>query len=240
MTRSRSGRPRATSGVRWRWRCARTPPSCCRNWPSAASFPTSSPIRPFPIRSKGYVPAELSLEEARAMRTQRSGEADRAGTEIRRHACSRDAGLHGSRRDRVRIRQQSAGRGKGRRRRRRVSDALLCRSLYPPAVLPGDRAVPLDRGLRQSAGHLHHRRHDPARHSRPTIRFPPGSRRRASMSNSPACRRASAGSAMASAAVWRCWSTKPWPAARFPRRSPSPAIISIPVRRRCRIARPKT
>jgi urocanate hydratase len=39
--RSRNGRPRATSGVPWRWRCAATRPSYCRNSPDAAFFPTS-------------------------------------------------------------------------------------------------------------------------------------------------------------------------------------------------------
>ena len=48
--RSRNGKPRATSAVRWRWRCARTRPSYCRNSPGAASCPTSSPTRRFPIR----------------------------------------------------------------------------------------------------------------------------------------------------------------------------------------------
>ena len=42
----------------------------------------------FPDPLKGYVPAELSLEQARAMRQERSGKADGAREAIRRGACS--------------------------------------------------------------------------------------------------------------------------------------------------------
>ena len=68
MTRSRNGNPRATRGVRWRWRCAPTPRRCCRSWPGAASCPDIVTDQTFPDPLKGYVPAELSLEQARAMR----------------------------------------------------------------------------------------------------------------------------------------------------------------------------
>ena len=91
----------------------------------------------------------------------RSGTADRAGAALRRDACPRHAGFPQARLDRVRIRQRAARRGAKGGCRGRLHHALLCRSLYPPAVLPGHRPVPLDRGVGQSAGHLHDRRYDP-------------------------------------------------------------------------------
>ena len=86
----------------------------------------------------------------------------------------------------------------GRRRRLRLSPAS-CPSLHPPAVLRGQGPVPLGRALRRPGGH---HRTDQAR-----ARALPGRRRprplapagRASRSSSRACRRASAGSATASA-----------------------------------------
>ena len=85
--------PRATSGVRWRWRCARMPRPCCRSWPRAAFVPDIVTDQTFPDPLKGYVPAELSLERSARDADERSGRADRAGTEIRCRSCSRDAAI---------------------------------------------------------------------------------------------------------------------------------------------------
>ena len=88
-------------------------------------------------------------------------------------------------------------RRRGRRRRLRLPG--LRAGLYPPAVLPRHRAVPLGGAVGRSGGHLPHRRQGEgadARQRAPAQLARHGAR---SASSSRACRRASAGSGSATA-----------------------------------------
>ena len=99
-------------------------------------------------------------------------------------------------------------RGRGRRRRLRLS--RLRAGLYPPAVLPRHRAVPLGGAVGRPGGHLPHRRQgEGADAGRPRI-CTTGSTWRASESTSRACRRGSAGSGSATATGSASPSTRWW------------------------------
>ena len=134
---------------------------------------------------KGYVPAELSLEEARAMRSidpKRLMELARqsVATHVRAMLEFMDRGAivfeYGNS---LRAEAKSAG----------VEDAFRMRSFVDLYIRPlFCQGIGPFRWIAVSgdpAGHLHNRRHDPARPFHPTIRSRRGSGRRVSMSNSP-------------------------------------------------------
>ena len=81
--------------------------------------------------------------------------------------------------------------------------------LYPAAVLPRHRAVPLGRAVGRSRGHLQHRREGERAAARRSRICTTGSTWRASASRSRDCRRASAGLAWASA-IGSAWLSTKW------------------------------
>jgi hypothetical protein len=97
---------------------------------------------------------------------------------------------------------------RGRRKRLRLPG--LRAGLYPPAVLPRHRPVPLGSALGRSRGHLQDRRQGEGADCRTTSICTTGSTWRASASSSRACRRASAGSASAIATASASPSTRWW------------------------------
>ena len=107
----------------------------------------------------------------------------------------------------VRLRQQHPRAGAAGRRRRRVRHPRLRARVHPPALLRGQGAVPLGRALGRSRRHPRHRRGGARDVRATTRRCAAGSTWRASASRSRGCRRASAGSATASARASACGST---------------------------------
>ena len=93
----------------------------------------------------------------------------------------------------------------------RLRLSRLRAGLYPPAVLPRHRPVPLGGALGRSGGHLQDRRQGEGADARTTRICTTGSTWRASASPSRACRRASAGSASATATASASPSTRWWP-----------------------------
>ena len=119
---------------------------------------------------------------------------------------ARDARAASARRRHVRLRQQHPRAGREGRRRRRVRDSRLRARVHPAALLRGQGAVPLGRAVGRSGRHR----------ARPTTSrsrcspddagaVPLDPAGRASASRSRDCRRASSGSATASAraSAWR-------------------------------------
>ncbi len=98
-----------------------------------------------------------------------------------------------------RLWQQHPADGAGGGPRRRLRLSRLRARLYPPAVLPRHRPVPLGGALGRPRGHLPHRREDEGALPRQRPACIPGSTWPASGSPSRACRRGSAGSASATA-----------------------------------------
>ena len=161
----------------------------------------------------GYLPKGWTLAEWEARRAARS-ERRRAAPRSNRWPCtcapcSSSTGWA----CRPRLRQQHPPDGQGRGRRRRVRFPGLRAGLYPSAVLPRHRPVPLGGAVGRSRGHLPHRRQgegaDAGRHAPAST----GSTWRERASSSRACRRASAGSASATATASASPSTRWWRAA---------------------------
>ena len=114
----------------------------------------------FPDPLKGYVPVELSVEQARILR---NGDPDRLIT-LARHSVAAHvrAMLDFLKRGSIVFEYGNELRAEAQtgRRRGRLHHAFLRRPIHTSAILPGHWPVPLDRGVRQSTGYLHHRRHD--------------------------------------------------------------------------------
>ena len=106
---------------------------------------------------------------------------------------------------------RQVARGRGFRERLRVP--RLRAGLYPPAVLPRHRPVPLGGAVGRSRGHLQDRRQGARADARQHRICTTGSTWRASASPSRACPRASAGSASATATGSASPSTRWWPRA---------------------------
>ena len=103
---------------------------------------------------KGWTVARLGTPARDALRT-RLPQAARAS--IAEHVRAMLA-FHTHGRADVRLRQQHPPGGEGRRRGRRIRLSRLRAGLYPAAVLPRHRTVPLGGAVRRSRGHLPHRR----------------------------------------------------------------------------------
>ncbi len=138
--------------------CSATPPTCFPNWCAAASGPIWSPTRP----------PRTTRSTATCRRAGRVAEWE-AGASATRPAstrppsarwpamCARCSTSTGGRAH-ARLRQQHPPDGARRGRGRRLRLPRLRPRLYPPAVLPRDRAVPLGGAVRRPRGHLPHRR----------------------------------------------------------------------------------
>ena len=106
----------------------------------------------------GYLPRGLDARRVGGAARERS-ERRRAHREgIDGGPRARDARLLAARRPDRRLRQQHPPDGEGDGRRRRLRFPGLRAGVYPPAVLPRRRPVPLGRAVRRSRGHLPHRR----------------------------------------------------------------------------------
>ena len=140
--------------------CSATPPMSCRSWCGAASGPTSSPTRPRrTIRSTAICRRAGRSPSGRSAASSDPKGVERGRARLDGRARARDARLsahaacptvdYGNN-----IRQMALEEG--------VADAFdfpgLRAGLYPPAVLPRHRAVPLGGAVGRSRGHLPHRR----------------------------------------------------------------------------------
>ena len=144
--------------ARSRSRCAAMPPRSCRNWCGAACVRTWSPTRPAPmIRSTAICPsAGPGPNTANARK--RAGRRGQGGQAVHGPARARHARIPEAGRAHLRLRQQHPPDGQGRRRGQCLRLPRLRARIYPPAVLPWRRPVPLGRAVRRSAGHLQDRR----------------------------------------------------------------------------------
>ena len=107
----------------------------------------------------GYVPADLSLEEADRLRGDDPAEYERRVVRVRWPARRGDGRVPGARRGRVRLRQQPAGGRRDRRARARARLRLpgVRAGVRPADVLRGQGPVPLGGALGRSRGHLEDR-----------------------------------------------------------------------------------
>ena len=187
----------------------------------------------------GYLPIGWTVEQWLEMRTRDPAAVTAAAQAFGGRARQSDARLSRDGRADIRLRQQHPPGRLRRRREERVRVPRLRARVYPPAVLPRRRPVPLGRAVRRSGGHLSHRREgqgaDPRRSA------PASLARHGARAHQPSrdCRRASAGSGSASAIGSASRSTRWLPPASSKHRSSSAAITSTPARSRARIARPK-
>ena len=110
-------------------------------------------------RSAQRLPAE-GLDAGRMARQahQRSQGGREGGARLDARACRGDGRLLERRRADARLRQQHPPGGARGRCRERLRLPRLRAGLYPPAVLPRHRPVPLGRAVRRSGGHLQDRR----------------------------------------------------------------------------------
>ena len=108
----------------------------------------------------------------------------------------------------VRLRQQHPPDGEGGGRGRRLRFPGLRAGLYPPAVLPRHRTVPLGRAFGRSRGHLPHGREGEGAAARQRASAQLARHGQRSASTSRACRRASAGSGSATATASASPSTR--------------------------------
>ena len=106
----------------------------------------------------GYLPKGWSLAEWREKRTSDPEGGREGGARVDARACRGDGRLLERRRADARLRQQHPPGGAGGRFRERLRLPRLRAGLYPPAVLPRHRPVPLGRTVGRSRGHLPDRR----------------------------------------------------------------------------------
>ncbi len=167
----------------------------------------------------GYLPAGWTLGRVGGAPRQRSERRRARRQGIDGRARARHARVLAPRRADARLRQQHPPDGEGDGRRRRVRFPGLRAGLYPSAVLPRHRPVPLGRAVGRSGGHLPHRRQGEGADAGRPRTCTTGSTWRDRASSSRACRRASAGSGSATAIASASPSTRWWRAASSRRRS---------------------
>ena len=161
----------------------------------------------------GYLPKGWTLGEWESKRESDPKAVEQRCEAVHGRACARHARFPQGGRADPRLRQQHPPDGQGRRRRQRLRLSRLRAGLYPPALLPRHRPVPLGRALGRSGGHLQDRRQGEgaaARQQAPAQLARHGARAHRS---SRACRRASAGSGSATAIASASPSTRWWPRA---------------------------
>ena len=238
--RSRWPGPRRRTASRSRSRWSATPPRSSPRGPRAGErFDVVTDQTSAHDALGGYVPAEISLDDAAELRRTQPDVYEARSTALDGRPRPRDARVPGGRRRRLRLRQQPAGPGPGGGRRERVRLPGVRAGVHPAAVLRGPRAVPVGRALGRPGGH---RRAPTARCSScsPTTRAcGAGSRWPRRASRSRACRPASAGWATASARRPASSSTGSSPRARSRRRSSSGATTSTRARSPRPTARPR-
>ena len=103
----------------------------------------------------GYLPAGWSLDQAERLRASDPERGDQGREGIHGGAGARHAGVPPPGHPDPRLRQQHPPDGAGDGRGRRLRFPRLRPRLYPPAVLPRHRPLPLGRPVRRSRGHLH-------------------------------------------------------------------------------------
>ena len=106
----------------------------------------------------GYLPKGWTMAEWREKRDSDPKAVEKAAPRLDARACRGDGRLLECRRADARLRQQHPPGGQGRGVRERLRLPGLRAGLYPPAVLPRHRPVPLGGALGRSGGHLQDRR----------------------------------------------------------------------------------
>ena len=156
--RDRGGRSRSASSAMRprssRRSCAGSRRATARPRPDMVTDQTSAhdPLN-------GYLPAGWTLEEhERAQARGSEGRRERPPKSLDGGAGARHAGAPPHGHPDARLRQQHPPDGQGDGRRRRLRLPGLRAGLYPPAVLPGHRAVPLGGAVGRPRGHLPHGR----------------------------------------------------------------------------------
>ena len=107
--------------------------------------------------ANGYLPKGWTVAEWESRR-ESPQRRDRGGARIDRRTRAGDAGVSPHGHPDVRLRQQHPPGGERGRRGGRVRLPGFRSGLYPPAVLPRHRPLPLGRTIRRSRGHLQDRR----------------------------------------------------------------------------------
>ena len=105
----------------------------------------------------GYLPVGWTWPNTANAR-KRAGRRGQGGQAVHGPARARHARIPEAGRAHLRLRQQHPPDGQGRRRGQCLRLPRLRARIYPPAVLPWRRPVPLGRAVRRSAGHLQDRR----------------------------------------------------------------------------------
>ena len=150
-------RAAAAEGRALRSACSGTPRRWSRSWRGAASSSTSSPTRRRrTTRSRATCPPGSTSERLRpCARRPRGIPAPRA--RVDRAPCRRAARVRPERQLCFRLWQQPARGGARGRGRGRLHISGLRPGLYPAALLPRHRAVPLGRALGRPGRHRRHR-----------------------------------------------------------------------------------
>ncbi len=140
--------------------CSATPPRSSPSWSGAACAPdmvTDQTSAHDPLN--GYLPAGLDARDHGSGARPRDPDGGRArGQAVDGGAGAGHARLPPRGRADARLRQQHPPDGARRGRRRRLRLPRLRAGLYPAAVLPRHRPVPLGGAVGRSGGHLPHRR----------------------------------------------------------------------------------
>ena len=106
----------------------------------------------------GYLPKGWTLAEWEERREREPKAVEKAAKASMATHVRGDARFPPDGRADARLRQQHPPDGQGRGRRRRLRLPGLCAGLYPPALLPRHRSVPLGGAVGRSRRHLPHRR----------------------------------------------------------------------------------
>ena len=144
---------------RCRSACSGTPRKSCRSSHSAAStfdLVTDQTAAHDPLN--GYVPAGLSVDAGRRASRARPGRVPAPRRGLDRHACARAARVRPSGQLCFRLWQQPERGGARGRRRGRVHIPGLCPGLYPAALLPWHRPLPVGCPLGRARRHRGDRR----------------------------------------------------------------------------------
>ena len=147
----------------------------------------------------GYLPKGWSIARMAIAPRERSEGRRPRGARLDGRTRSRHARFSPDGHSGRRLRQQYPADGARRRRQGRFRFSGLRAGLYPPAVLPRHRPVPLGRAVGRSGGHLSHRRQGEGAVARRRLAASLARHGARSASRSRACPRGSAGSGSATA-----------------------------------------
>ena len=141
----------------------------------------------------GYIPAGLSIEEARRLRARQSGRIFETIDALHRHPRAGDAGPAEDGCRHIRLWQQHPSLRVGGRHQECLRFSRIHPRLYPPALLPGTRTIPLGGALGRSGRYRRNRRRRSRSCFRKTRSCADGSAWPATGLRSRDCPRASAG-----------------------------------------------